>query len=150
MQVNKISKQERLFAFYRETDLYVSRLLIKLLTLPRSDRFTLRLWRHLADQTRHASLWSEHLELLGTHNLHLDINALCDRVHRQKAHGKRLIDIDQVALLDRTPKTFNETGICGRPSRAGRYSRGGRNRIPAMRQKTFQTPRDLPASPLVV
>jgi len=79
MQVNKISKQARLFAFYRETDLYVSRLLIKLLTLPRSDRFTLRLWRHLADQTRHASLWSERLELLGTHDLHLDINALCDK-----------------------------------------------------------------------
>ena len=79
MQVNKISQKERLFAFYRETDLYVSRLLIKLLTLPRSDRFMLRLWRHLADQTRHASLWSEHLELLGTHNLHLDINALCDK-----------------------------------------------------------------------
>ena len=77
--MNKISKQEQLFAFYRETDLYVSRLLIKLLTLPRSDRFTLRLWRHLADQTRHASLWSEHLELLRTHNLHLDINALCDK-----------------------------------------------------------------------
>lgn len=79
MQLNEVSKQERLFAFYRETDLYVSRLLIKLLTLPRSDRFTLRLWRHLADQTRHASLWSEHLELLGTHDLHLDINALCDK-----------------------------------------------------------------------
>jgi len=79
MQENKIFKQERLFAFYRETDLYVSRLLIKLLTLPRSDRFTLRLWRHLADQTRHASLWSEHLELLGTHNLPLDINTLCDK-----------------------------------------------------------------------
>ena len=63
--------------------------LIKLLTLPRSDRFTLRLWRHLADQTRHASLWSEHLELLGTHNRPLDINALCDRVHRQKAHGEK-------------------------------------------------------------
>ena len=77
--MNKISKQERLFAFYRETDLYVSRLLIKLLTLPRSDRFTLRLWRHLADQIRHASLWSEHLELLGTHDLHLDMNALCDK-----------------------------------------------------------------------
>src|SRR5258708_8470621 len=79
MQENKISKHARLFAFYRETDLYVSRLLIKLLTLPRSDRFTLRLWRHLADQTRHASLWSERLELLGTHDLHLDINALCDK-----------------------------------------------------------------------
>jgi hypothetical protein len=78
--MNKISKQERLFAFYRETDLYVSRLLIKLLTVLRSDRFTLRLWRHLADQTRHASLWSEYLEPLGnTHNLHLDINALCDK-----------------------------------------------------------------------
>ncbi len=71
--------QERLFAFYRETDLYVSRLLIKLLILPRSDRFTLRLWRHLADQTRHASLWSEQLDLLGTHNLHRNVNALCDK-----------------------------------------------------------------------
>jgi len=79
MEENKISKQSRLFAFYRETDLYVSRLLIKLLTLPRSDRFTLRLWRHLADQTRHASLWSEHLQFLGTNNLPLDINALCDK-----------------------------------------------------------------------
>jgi hypothetical protein len=79
MQENKIRNQARLFAFYRETDLYVSRLLIKLLALPRSDRFTLRLWRHLADQTRHASLWSEHLELLGTHHLHLDINAVCDK-----------------------------------------------------------------------
>jgi hypothetical protein len=79
MQVNKIFRQARLFAFYRETDLYVSRLLIKLLTLLRSDRFTLRIWRHLADQTRHASLWSERLQLLGTHDLHLDINALCDK-----------------------------------------------------------------------
>jgi hypothetical protein len=50
-----------------------------LLTLPRSHLFTLRLWRHLADQTRHASLWSEHLELLGIHDLQLDINALCDK-----------------------------------------------------------------------
>src|SRR5260370_41962483 len=79
MQENKTSKQARLFAFYRETDLYVSLLLIKLLTLPRSDRFTLRLWRHLADQTRHASLWSEHLELLGTHDLPLDVKALWDK-----------------------------------------------------------------------
>jgi hypothetical protein len=79
MQVNKIFRQARLFAFYRESDLYVSRLLIKLLTLLRSDRFTLRLWRHLADQTRHASLWSDHLELLGTHNLTADTNALCDK-----------------------------------------------------------------------
>lgn len=79
MQAYQISKQERFFAFYRDTDLYVSRLLIKLLTLPGSDRFTLRLWRHLADQTRHAALWSEHLELLGTHNRPLDINALCDK-----------------------------------------------------------------------
>ena len=61
MQVNKIFRPARLFAFYRETDLYFSHL-IKLLTLLRSDRFTL--WRHIADQNRHASLWSDHLELL--------------------------------------------------------------------------------------
>jgi hypothetical protein len=79
LQVDKVSRQARLFAFYRETNLYVSRLLMKLLASRRSDRLTLRLWRHLADQTRHASLWSDHLELLGIHNLPLDVKALCDK-----------------------------------------------------------------------
>jgi hypothetical protein len=79
MQLDKISEQIRLFAFYRETDLYVSRLLMKFLRFPRSDRFTLRVWRHLADQTRHASLWSEQLEFLRTRDLLWDISALCEK-----------------------------------------------------------------------
>jgi len=53
-----------IFVFYRDTDLYVSHLLIKLLTILSTSPLRLRLWRHLADQTSHASLWTDHIRLL--------------------------------------------------------------------------------------
>jgi hypothetical protein len=58
-----------IFVFYRDTDLYVSRLLIKLLTILSTSPLRLRLWRHLADQTSHASLWTDHISQLELNEL---------------------------------------------------------------------------------
>jgi len=69
----------KIFVFYRDTDLYISRLLIKLLTMLESSHLRLRLWRHLADQTSHASLWTDHIGRLGLEELQ------CDPIASRKA-----------------------------------------------------------------
>lgn len=58
-------KQVLIFSFYRDAELRGARLLFNLLTHLKSSEAQLKMSRHLADETRHAWLWTKRIADLG-------------------------------------------------------------------------------------
>jgi len=68
MNLNGMSatdKQILIFSFYRDAELRGARLLLNLLSHLKSGEAQLKMSRHLADETRHAWLWTKRIADLG-------------------------------------------------------------------------------------
>jgi bacterioferritin (cytochrome b1) len=68
MNLNTMSatdKQILIFSFYRDAELRGARLLLNLLNHLKSGEAQLKMSRHLADETRHAWLWTKRIADLG-------------------------------------------------------------------------------------
>ena len=68
MELNRMTandKQILIFSFYRDAELRGARLLFNLLSRLKSGEAQLKMSRHLADETRHAWLWTKRIADLG-------------------------------------------------------------------------------------
>ena len=68
MKINGTSATEKqilIFSFYRDAELRGARLLFNLLSRLKSGEAQLKMSRHLADETRHAWLWTKRIADLG-------------------------------------------------------------------------------------
>ncbi|MGH7908013.1 MAG: ferritin-like domain-containing protein [Candidatus Binataceae bacterium] len=68
MDVSGLSAKEKqilIFSFYRDAELRGARLLFNLLSHVKSSEAQLKMSRHLADETRHAWLWTKRIADLG-------------------------------------------------------------------------------------
>ncbi len=64
-EMSATDKQVMIFSFYRDAELRGARLLFNLLHHMKDAEAQLKMSRHLADETRHAWLWTKRIADLG-------------------------------------------------------------------------------------
>ncbi len=88
----------RLYSYYRDAELRGATLLLKLTMRVEDTESQIKLSRHLADETRHAWLWTKRITDLGHEPIHVD-DGYQTRIGRAVGIPRSLIDLFALTVV---------------------------------------------------